>query len=248
MVCQDKPFRLFLARLFCLQAVVVQGGDIGYFVARLIAMQFPEACVAHHTNMPVPNPPSETEHPELVAKIAADGGLGAKDEEGLAATQRFTSTGMAYALMHATRPETIGYNLADSPVGLLAWIYEKLVAWVDHYQWTADEILTWVCLYLFSRAGPAAAQRIYLEMSQRQPVPAIEKAAAYCSVPLGTSRFKDLYQLPMPWDHTLGPVVFQRRHDSGGHFPAWECPDVLVSDIRAMFGRQDICSMFSEKD
>ncbi len=57
------------------------------------------------------------------------------------------------------------------------------------------------------------------------------------NVPLGISRFpKDLVLLPKLWHHTMGPIVYESEHDRGGHFPAWECPDALVEDLRAMFG------------
>jgi hypothetical protein len=65
----------------------------------------------------------------------------------------------------ATKPQTLAYALNDSPVALLAWIYEKLHDWTDNYPWTDDEIFTWVSIYAFSRAGPGAAHRIYYEVS-----------------------------------------------------------------------------------
>jgi microsomal epoxide hydrolase len=68
-----------------------------------------------------------------------------------------------------TRPQTLGYGLYDSPVGLLAWIYDKLHSWSDNYQWTDDEILTWVSVYYLSRAGPTASTRIYYEASASKP-------------------------------------------------------------------------------
>ena len=88
---------------------------------------------------------------------------------------------MGYFHQQATKPQTIGYSLADSPVGLLAWIYEKLVSWTDEYPWDDDEgqqcvldcyqvdsdppaaVLTWISIYWFSRAGPTASARIYYE-------------------------------------------------------------------------------------
>lgn len=72
---------------------------------------------------------------------------------------------MGYFNEQSTKPQTIGYALADSPVALLAWIYEKLHDWTDDYPWTEDEILTWVSIYWFSTAGPAASVRIYYEAS-----------------------------------------------------------------------------------
>ena len=63
----------------------------------------------------------------------------ARERAGAAATERFRHDGTGYWLMHVTRPQTVGYALADSPVGLLAWVYEKLVDWSEGYPWTDDE-------------------------------------------------------------------------------------------------------------
>ncbi|KAH3907705.1 hypothetical protein HBI56_181120 [Parastagonospora nodorum] len=164
------------------------------------------------------------------------GELGADDLDRLGSTKEWQATAMAYAQVHATRPQTIGYSLADSPVGLLAWMFEKLHTWTDGYSWTQDEILTWVSIYYFSKPGPAAAQHIYFENAHRQP-PAFEQAAKYIDVKLGVSLFpKEIVLLPLSWNKTLGPVVFERRHEKGGHFAAWECPEALATDLQDMFG------------
>jgi len=118
---------------------------------------------------------------------------------------------------------------------LLAWIYEKLHDWTDNYAWTDDEILTWVSIYYFSSGGPAAANSFYYEIEHRNPG-AFKASQAYADVPLGISRFsKDLILLPKAWHATMGPVVFEREHENGGHFAAWEQPDALVEDLRSMF-------------
>ncbi|KAF2124334.1 epoxide hydrolase [Dothidotthia symphoricarpi CBS 119687] len=202
---------------------VVQGGDLGYAVARFIAWKYPESCAAHHTNMPAPSPPKND-----IAELSAD------ELQRMRLTQDWQNNEMAYAMLHATKPQTIGYSIADSPVGLLAWIYEKLHGWTDQYPWSKDEILTWVSIYYFSKPGPAATQRIYLENEQRTPK-AFDQAASYVNVKLGISMFpKEILQLPSRWNRTLGPVVFERRHERGGHFAAWECPELLVADLREM--------------
>lgn len=71
----------------------------------------------------------------------------------------------------ASKPQTLAYALNDSPVALLAWIYEKLHDWTDSYPWTDDEIFTWISIYQFSRAGPGAAHRIYYEVNHTAPGP-----------------------------------------------------------------------------
>ena len=88
-----------------------------------------------------------------------------QEQRGFERSKWFQENGMGYFHLQTTKPQTIGFALADSPVGLLAWIYEKLHDWTDNYPWTEDEILTWVCIYIFSTAGPAASVRIYYEAS-----------------------------------------------------------------------------------
>ena len=156
---------------------------------------------------------------------------------GLSRTKQFSTEGDGYYKVQSTKPQTIGYSLADSPVGLLAWIYEKLHDWSDNYAWTDDEILTWVSIYYFSKAGPAATSNVYFEMEHSEPG-AFVASQAYSDVPLGIARFsKDLILLPKLWNQTLGPVVFESVYEDGGHFAAYERPDAIINDLRAMFGK-----------
>lgn len=90
----------------------------------------------------------------------------AKESEGLKAARDYQERGSGYFQIQKTRPNTIGFALEDSPVGLLTWIYDKLVSWTDNYAWTAQEVCEWVSLYWFSRAGPAASVVIYHEASR----------------------------------------------------------------------------------
>ncbi|KAF4628649.1 hypothetical protein G7Y89_g9503 [Cudoniella acicularis] len=157
--------------------------------------------------------------------------------EGLGRTKKFFEEGNGYYRLCATRPLTIGYSLADSPVGLLAWIYEKLHEWSDDYPWTDDEVLTWVSIYYFSTAGPAASSFIYRSIENPQN-PAFPLSQVYTPTPLGITHFgNDVVSFPRLWDQTLGPVVFTREHEKGGHFATWERPNAIVEDLRAMFGR-----------
>ncbi|KAI0785187.1 Alpha/Beta hydrolase protein [Abortiporus biennis] len=124
-----------------------------------------------------------------------------------------------YLAEQSTQPQTLAYSLADSPVGLLAWIYEKLVIWTDDYKWTDEEVLEWVSVYWFSRAGPAASIRIYYEARD------VLYQNVYSPIPFGYSLFpKDLVVRPQSWCRTLGNTVFERLHDDGGHFAAHERP------------------------
>jgi hypothetical protein len=218
-------------------ALVVQGGDIGYTVARMLAIRYgPKYCKAHHISSALPAKPTAEAHPELYEKVM-NTPLTDAELLGLQRAQVFEAEGNGYYRMAVTKPQTMGYNLTDSPVGLLAWIYEKLHDWVDDYPWTDDEVLTWVSIYYFSSAGPSATNCIYYENEHRSP-PTFPAVQVYADVPLGIARLpNDIVLLPKLWNHTLGPIVHETEYPSGGHFAAWECPNSLVNDLRIMFGR-----------
>lgn len=210
---------------------------MGYAIARFLALKYgPKYCKAQYITTAAPAEPTAISHPELYAKVK-DTPLSDGELAGLERTQQFGTEGNGYYRQQTTKPQTIGYSMADSPVGLLAWIYEKLHDWVDDYTWTDDEVLTWVSIYYFSAAGPAATNNIYYENEHRQPsmFPATQ---VYMDVPLGIARFpKDLILLPKLWHHTMGPIVYESEHQSGGHLAAWEQPDAVVKDLRAMLGK-----------
>ena len=140
----------------------------------------------------------------------------------------YDKEGSGYSKIQSSKPHTLGFALADSPVALLAWVYEKLHDWTDAYPWTDDEVLTWISIYLFSDAGADASVRIYYETMQ-----AGNRYTGWNKIPLGLSYFpKDLILLPSSWGHTIGPVVFEKRHEKGGHFASIEEPELLVADLR----------------
>ncbi|CAI6331167.1 unnamed protein product [Periconia digitata] len=215
---------------------IVQGGDIGYLVSRFLVLKYPNHVKAHHISNAAPAEPNEELHPKLHAKVK-DTPLSSGELEGLGRTEHFSKEGNGYYKKQATKPQTVGYFMADSPSGLLAWLLEAFHDWVDDYKWTDDEILTWISIYYFSRAGPASSSYIYYAMEHAEVSPFVA-AQKYSEVPLGTSRFpKDLILLPKLWNHTLGPIVYEKEHKNGGHFAAWEVPDAIVDDLRTMFGK-----------
>ncbi|KIW69041.1 hypothetical protein PV04_04945 [Phialophora macrospora] len=223
---------------------VTQGGDWGWFITRAISMLYPAACKATHFNMDVANPPTFLSHPWLyISKVLNPFSRPSpREKSGVARTAWFDNEGFGYNLLQSTKPQTLGYLLQDSPVGLLAWIYEKLHDWSDNYPWTDEEICIWVSIYWFSTAGPAAAQRIYYEIGRSgswgERMGGKEMKKWLPGVKIGCSHFpRDILVLPSSWARTTGNVVFERDHDSGGHFAAWERPDDITSDIREMFGR-----------
>jgi len=199
--------------------------------------------MAWHTNSPLCEPPTLLSQPLvylwhlLIPYTSAE-------KAGVDRTKWFKTQGAGYFAEQSTQPQTLGYSLADSPVGLLAWIYEKMVNWVDEYTWDDDEVLTWVSIYWFSRAGPAASLRIYYEVTQagerpevplagERPLPPSQKPR----IPLGVSYFpKEIRHFPKAWRINTGNLVFQSDHTSGGHFAAHEKPEELAGDLRKMFG------------
>ncbi|OAA53849.1 Epoxide hydrolase [Cordyceps fumosorosea ARSEF 2679] len=211
-----------------------QGGDWGFFITRSVAAQFPEHCLASHVNMQMIQPSATTTGWFGLYKLL--GWFTKQESEGLERLGWYLKEGSGYLAEQSTKPLTIGYSLADSPVGLLAWVYEKLQEWTDDYPWTDDEILTWVSIYQFSKAGPAASTQIYYEARHAENAD-LRKAMGYVPVPLGVSSFpKDISPIPLSFCKALGPVVFQKRHEQGGHFAAYEKPQLLVRDVQDMFG------------
>ncbi|KAG9313130.1 Alpha/Beta hydrolase protein [Chiua virens] len=214
---------------------VTQGGDWGSIITRQMALDYGgNHDKAFHTNMPIAEPPSALKEPiSFLAFLATP--WTAKEKEGLARTQWFRNHGRGYFAEQSTQPQTLGYSLADSPVGLLAWIYEKLHNWTDKYPWEDDEtVLTWMSIYWFSRAGPAASLRIYFEFMQDQSTIVTQ----YPKIPMGFTHFpRELVVVPKAWIRRGNLVVAEFEHDSGGHFAAYEKPDELTSDLRKMFGK-----------
>ena len=218
---------------------VVQGGDWGYLIARFLVLNYGLKHVkAHHVNNTVPAEPSADSHPKLHAEIKASK-LSPTELAGLSRTEWFSKEGDGYYKKQTTKPQTVGYFMADSPVGLLAWLLEIFHDWVDDYtQWTDNDILTWISIYYFSRPGPAASTYIYYAIEHAE-TNSFVVGQKYSEVPLGVSRFpQDLVLLPKLWNHTLGPVVFEKEHAKGGHFAAWENPKALIDDLRSMFGKE----------
>ncbi|KAH9066051.1 Alpha/Beta hydrolase protein [Lactarius deliciosus] len=210
---------------------VTQGGDWGHILTLTTASLYgPKHVKASHTNLPICEPPTVGTPIVLLQCLIAS--FTSCEREAAAASQDFFKSGMGYFHEQSTKPQTLGYSLADSPVGLLAWIYEKLITWTDSYPWTDDEVLTWISIYWFSRAGPAASIRIYYEIGDA--VVGFPKT----TIPVGLSFFpKELARLPKVLLRSKGRIVFESEHEAGGHFAAYEQPEALVGDLRKMFGK-----------
>ncbi|KAL8715114.1 MAG: hypothetical protein Q9220_001071 [cf. Caloplaca sp. 1 TL-2023] len=216
---------------------VTQGGDWGCMITRIMSLLYPQHVKAAHINMVRGHAPTLFNNPILYFQHKFTP-YSTREKGAAARSNWFLEEGSGYRVEQATKPQTLGYALADSPVGLLAWMYEKLHDWTDSYPWTDDEILDWVSIYWHSTAGPAATLRIYYEVGHDSQFPRGKSETYIPTVPLGLSHFpKELTVVPRMYGRTMGPVVFEKERERGGHFAAWECPEDLVGDLRTMFGK-----------
>ncbi len=199
-----------------------QGGDWGAGVTTAIALQDREHCHGIHLNMPMVLP-------DPTMKDLTD-----QEKEGLAALQHYQDQESGYSKQQSTRPQTVGYGLVDSPAGQAAWILEKLKAWSDcdgHPEkvFTRRQMLDNVMMYWLPAAGASSA-RIYWESFGRfnqDPV----------HIPVGCSIFpKELFRISRRWaEKRFKRLVYWNRLDRGGHFAAFEQPQLFVQELRACF-------------
>lgn len=229
-------------------SLVTQGGDWGYSITRTLGLLYPDHVMASHINLVLCNPPAPHEHPDLYKRWMSVP-LSPREQDAIARTKWFEQDSFGYNLLQSSKPQTISFLLADSPAGLLAWIYEKMHDWSDAYPWTPDEILTWVSVYYFSKAGPAASVQIYHVATRPQIEEGVQAVTTdylrghFISGPkLGVAHFpKEIFCVPKVWAETLGDVVLQSEHPDGGHFAAWEKPEAIAKDLWHMFGKSGKC-------
>jgi len=217
---------------------VAQGGDVGAAVTDLMGRQGPDGLLGIHTNL-------------LVAALAIGDQLPAETEQeraAHAARKEFAESGFGYFLEMATRPQTIGYALLDSPVAMAAWMldhdtdsYYKIAgAFVDDRptgNLTRDHILDNVTLYWLTGTGASAARNYWEDQLARaaaasQPPPPV-------SVPVGFTTFPgEIWASPRSWAEAAYPgIAYFNEVDKGGHFAAWEEPELFSTEIRAAFRR-----------
>ena len=204
---------------------VAQGGDWGAIVASQMGVDAPEGLAGIHVNMPIVTPDPETMDD-----------LTPTEQSALAALQYYQTQDTGYSKQQATRPQTLGYGLADSPVGQLAWIVEKFHRWMDcdgspENVLTKDEILDNVMLYWLTDSGASSA-RIYWESVTtvtRDPV----------HVPTGITVFpKEFLRTSRRWaEKRFSKLIHFTEYDRGGHFAALERPETLVAEIRSCFAQ-----------
>ena len=216
---------------------VSQGGDWGAIISEIMAVQAPEGLLGIHINMPGTVPPSVL---ELIRnRKPAPANLSDAEKTAFAGLEYFYRKGFGYAEMMNTRPQTIGYSLADSPVGMLAFYYDKFAEWTDSGRepekvFTRDEMLDDVTLYWLTNTG-ASSSRSYWDAAQGGggPFNAFENT----KVPVAVTVFPgEIYRAPRSWgEKTFSKLIYWHEVDKGGHFAAWEQPQLFAQEIRAAF-------------
>jgi len=215
---------------------VAQGGDVGAAVTDLMSRQGPDGLLGVHTNLLVPvlgiadQLPKESEQERAAAAQLAT----------------FMETGFGYFLEMATRPQTIGYALLDSPVALAAWLldhdtdsYYKIArAFVDGQptgNLTRDNILDNITLYWLTGTGASAARNYWDDARARAQ--AAGQAPPPASVPVGFTTFPgEIWATPRSWAEAAYPgLAYFNEVDKGGHFAAWEEPELFSTEVRAAF-------------
>jgi len=220
---------------------VAQGGDWGNAVSEVMALQAPEGLLAIHTNMAATVPPDIDG--SLLAGKPKPAGLSAEESRAWDQLDFFYRNGLGYANEMGLRPQTL-YAIADSPVGLAAWILDhddssyKLIARVFAGQnegLTRDDILDNITLYWLTNTAVSSA-RLYWDTRHTLP-PGGFFTVRNVQIPVAVSAFADeIYQAPQSWATKAYPkLLFYKKHDKGTHFAAWEQPEALVSDLREAF-------------
>lgn len=202
---------------------VAQGGDWGSIVTHALGVQAPAGLAGLHVNMPIVMPDPETMDSLTEAEQSALAGL-----------QFYQDQDSGYSKQQSTRPQTLGYALADSPAGQMAWIVEKFHRWMDcdgHPETvlTRDELLDNVMMYWLTDAG-ASSGRIYWEsfgQINRDPI----------SVPAGISVFpKEIFRCSRRWaEQRFTDLRHFGTPEKGGHFAAFEQPATFVDELRTTF-------------
>jgi pimeloyl-ACP methyl ester carboxylesterase len=217
---------------------VAQGGDVGALVTDLMGRQAVEGLVGYHLNL-------------LTAVLAIGDQLPKESEQERAAAEAFAAfreDGFGYFLEMATRPQTIGYSLLDSPVALAAWLldhdtdsyYKISRAFVDGEpvgNLTRDNVVDNITLYWLTGTAASAARSYWEDaralaaaLASGQPPPAV-------TVPVGFTTFPgEIWAAPRSWVETVYPgLAYFNEVDKGGHFAAWEEPQLFSEELRAAF-------------
>lgn len=212
---------------------VAQGGDWGSPVSSAMARQQVTGLAGIHINLPATVPPEVAS--SLATSAPAPAGLSDKERAAYDALDRFYKMYRAYAVMMGTRPQTIGYALTDSPIGLAAWIYDynngELARSVDR-----DDVLDNISLYWLTNTATSAA-RLYWETAGQSVLLAAAQKTSEIALPVAISVFPgEVYRAPESWARrAYRNLAYFNEVDKGGHFAAWQVPDLFAREVRDAF-------------
>jgi pimeloyl-ACP methyl ester carboxylesterase len=206
---------------------VAQGGDWGSFVTLQLARADPEHCVAVHVNLLPPIPATEDIQPD--------------EQAGIDKMNAYNEHDSGYYKEQSTKPQTIGYALDDSPVGLAAWIVEKFRTWTDpdgdlddHF--TKDQLLDNLMVYWVTTTAHSSA-RMYYEFAKGLASGSLDLFSPL-QVPVGYARYpNEIMSTSRRWAEAQHPLSHFADMPRGGHFAAFEVPELFVPDIRECFRR-----------
>ena len=211
---------------------VAQGGDWGAPISTAMARQAPAGLLGIHVNLPATIPP------EVGAALAAGGpapaGLSDKERAAFEALDTFTKKNRAYSVMMNTRPQMISYALTDSPAGLAAFIYDYNNGEPERLL-TKDQMLDDITLYWLTNTAASSA-RLYWE-NHSNILSAVALKTAEISLPVAITVFpEEIYRAPETWARRAFPnLTYFHEVDKGGHFAAWEQPELFSAELRAAF-------------
>ncbi len=217
---------------------VSQGGDWGSVIADAMARQAPEGLLAIHVNMPATVPAD-------VAKALRDGdpvpaGLSAKEKAAFASLNKLYTKGGGYAGMMVTRPQTLGYGLTDSPVGLASFFLDKFNEWTysggdAEKSLTKDEMLDDISLYWLTNTANSSANLYWENNTNNFNV--VEQRTTEIKIPVAVTVFPgEIYQAPKSWtEKAYKNLIYFNEVNKGGHFASWEEPQLFAEEMRAAF-------------
>jgi len=220
---------------------VAQGGDWGSPVTNSMGRQAPKGLLGIHVSLPGAVPPEVA----MVLPVGGPAPAGISDKERAVFDSLVSSAkagNFAYVAMMAARPQTMGYGQSDSPVALAAWLlghpgFSKWSYGTDPQQSpTKDDVLDDITLYWLTNSGASAA-RLYWESAGRPVTSAAAQKTAEIALPVAITVFPDeVYRVPESWARRAYPkLAYFHEVDRGGHFAAWEQPQLFAEELRAAF-------------
>ena len=212
---------------------VSQGGDWGAVIAEAMGRQAPAGLLGIHVNLPAAVPADVLR--AIAGGAPAPAGLSDAEQAAFDQVNDFFMKRRGYAVMMGTRPQTVGYGLSDSPVGLAAWMSDYNSA-EPLRALTKDEILDDVMLYWLTNSAISSA-RLYWETKGTSAISAAAQKTADISLPVGVTVFPDdIYRAPKSWvQRAFRNLIYFNEVDKGGHFAAWEQPELFSAELRAAF-------------